>query len=160
MLHKKRFALWFSLSISHIYFSIHNVKVANILWFLKKLFSFLAALLHNLIFNFYMNLIFNVYRVSGSCLVIYSGISVDVKIRGWLFNKMVFFAFHQYLNFHWIFFFVGNYSFVLFATWNDVSIYLVSNISQVILVFTFCEFLCCSRNKPQYFTFMLRKPFI
>ena len=77
-------------------------SVANILWFLKKLFSFLAALLYNLFFNFIYELFFNVHRLSGRCLVVYLGISADVKIRGWPFNKMVFFDFHQYLapNFH------------------------------------------------------------
>ena len=77
-------------------------SVANILWFLKKLFPFLAALLYNLFFNFIYELFFNVHRLSGRCLVVYLGISADVKIRGWPFNKMVFFDFHQYLapNFH------------------------------------------------------------
>ena len=43
---------------------------------------------------------------------------------------MVFFAFNQYwaTNFHSIFF-AGNIS-VLFATWNDVSIYFVSNVTS------------------------------
>ena len=67
---------------------------------------------------------------------------------------MVFFAFHHYLaaNFHLNIFFVGNYISVLFAAWNDVSIYFVSNISWVILIFIFCECLCYLRKKPQYFT--------
>ena len=74
---------------------------------------------------------------------------------------MVFFAFHQYLalNLHWNNFFSGNYISVRFATWNDASIYLVSNILQVILVFTFCGCLYYARKKPQYFTFMARKSF-
>ena len=71
---------------------------------------------------------------------------------------MVFFAFHQYLatNFHLMNFFAGNYISVLFAAWNDVSIYPVSNILQVILVFIFCGCLCYARKKPQYFKFMLK----
>ena len=71
---------------------------------------------------------------------------------------MVFFAFHQYLttNFHVNNFFCGNYISVLFATWNDVSIYFVSNISLVILVFNFCRSLCYLRKKPQYFTFFCK----
>ena len=135
--------------------------MANILWFLKKLFSFLAALLYNLFFNFIYELFFNVHRLSGRCLVVYLGISADVKIRGWPFNKMVFFDFHQYLapNFHLNIFFSLETVFVLFATSNDVSLHLVSNILQVIVLFIFCAFLCYARNKPQYFTFKLRKFF-
>ena len=54
---------------------------------------------------------------------------------------MVFFAFHQYLatNLHINNFFDGNYISVLFASWNNVSIYFVSNILQVILVFIFAD---------------------
>ena len=72
---------------------------------------------------------------------------------------MVIFAFHQYLasNFHLNNFLAGNYISVLFATWNDVSLYFVSNISQVILVFIFCGHLCYARKKPQYFTFTEKK---
>ena len=59
---------------------------------------------------------------------------------------MVFFAFHHYLasKFHLNNFLAGNYISVPFATWNDVSLYFVSNISQVILVFSFyCFYFLC-----------------
>ena len=55
---------------------------------------------------------------------------------------MVCFAFHDYLATSFysnIFFFAGNYIPVLFANWNDVSIYFVSHISQVILGFVFAD---------------------
>ena len=63
---------------------------------------------------------------------------------------MVFFAFHQYLitNFHLTVFFAGKYISVHFAPWNDVSIYFVSNILQVVLVFIFCGCLCYARKEP------------
>ena len=69
------------------------------------------------------------------------------------------FVFHLYLttNFHLNIFFAGNYISVLFATWNDVSIYFVSNISRYL--FIFCGCLCYARKKPQYFTFTVRKSF-
>ena len=74
---------------------------------------------------------------------------------------MVFFAFHQYLatNVHLNIFFAENYFSFLFAPWNDVSIYLVSNILQVILVLIFCGYLCYARKMPQYFTFRVTKSF-
>ena len=63
---------------------------------------------------------------------------------------MVFFAFHEYLitNFHLTVFFAGKYISVHFAPWNDVSIYFVSNILQVVLVFIFCGCLCYARKEP------------
>ena len=63
---------------------------------------------------------------------------------------MVFFAFNQYLitNFHLTVFFAGKYISVHFAPWNDVSIYFVSNILQVVLVFIFCGCLCYARKEP------------
>ena len=74
---------------------------------------------------------------------------------------MVFFAFHQYLAtiFHINNFCAANYISIQFATWNNVSVYFVLNISQAILVFIFCGYLCYARKKPQYFTFMVRKSF-
>ena len=72
---------------------------------------------------------------------------------------MVFFASHQYLatNFHLNNFFCWELYFCpIIATWNDVSIYFVPNISQVILVFIFCKCLCYAWKKPQHFTFTVR----
>ena len=66
---------------------------------------------------------------------------------------MVIFAFHQYLasNFHLNNFLAGNYISVLFATWNDVSLYFVSNISQFIPVFTFMWIFMLCKKKATIF---------
>ena len=81
---------------TELFLSIMGKSVSNILWFLKKSFSFLAVLLHNLTINFIWNCLC-MHRLSRSRSVTYLVISVDVKFRGQLFSKIVFFAFHHYL---------------------------------------------------------------
>ena len=108
-----------------------------------------------------MKLFANVYRLSRSCSVTYLGILVDVKISGQPFSKIVSFCFSPVFShkFSLKFFFCWELYFCPFATWKDVSIYFVSNTSQVILAFIFCRCLCYAKKKPQYFTFTVRESF-
>ena len=65
---------------------------------------------------------------------------------------MVFFAFHQYLttNFHVNNFFCGNYISVLFATWNDVSIYFFQIFHTLSLFLFFADVYAMQKKKPQF----------
>ena len=74
---------------------------------------------------------------------------------------MVFLTFHKYLaaNVCLNIFFVGNYISILFTTWNDVSMYFLSSIVQVTLVFNNCGCVCYAKMKPKCFTFTVGKSF-
>ena len=104
MLHTKRFVLWFSLSISYINFSTHNVKVSgyHFMFPRKKPFHFYPHYFIIQLLTSYTKLFVNLHRLSRSRLATYFGISVVVKILGQRLDKMVFFAFHHYLvtSFH------------------------------------------------------------
>ena len=146
MLHTKRFLLWFSLSISHRIFSIHNAKVSG---------YFTIQLLTS-----YMKFFVIVYRLSRNCSVTYFCISVDVKFWGQLFSKMAFFAFHQYLATNFL---LNNlfcwelYSFPVCSSKWCISIFCFKYFISHPCFFSGC--LCYTRNKRQYFTLMARKSF-